>query len=778
MISFRTDFQKNYNQRKARDNSGMGIELPRTIQKDFLWNRNFDLRYNVSRNLKFDFSNTNVNRIDQMDGLEDRKVNPTLYDEIQQELWKNIKSFGRPVDYEHSLNIQYTVPINSLPLLDFTSTMLTYRGNYEWLAGPIMAPSEDMIEVGNTIRNGRTLNITENLNLLTLYNKIPYFKNINQKYQTSTRRYGSKNKAKESKNAPKETKTPKESKTKEVKFTEKKVSFKANIPKSIFHKLGTEKVRILVLTSKGDTIKGETSIVNENRINFKTAKNVSDAEVLVTGTLDNNEPLAKKILDGTTRVLLGIRSIRATYSQNGGTEMPGFLGVPQTFRFGGQDFTPIGSSVSSFAPGLPFLAGWQDDNFALKAAKNGWISQDTTITKQFLNQNSEIWNFGITAEPFSNLKIDITGNRRESKNNSSFILYNSPKNSFEELSKKETGNFEMSVYTLKTAFKEGLGDTLVSELFNQFKGRNRQVILNRINQQRGFVEGEGYSRSPYAGDTTQGVSLNSSDVVIPAFIAAYTGIDPSKIPLTARPGLAWIRPNWRINYNGDPQSIDWMKQIFTSLNFTHSYRAIYSIGNFETNLAYKPDESGLSWVRSQSDKNTESYFIPQLDINSVNIQEDFSPLINIDASFVNDLSANFEMRRNRTLNFSFSNMQLSEMIKNEYSVGIGYRFTGLDMIIKTKRKSEAVSNDVNMRLELTSSDFKTTFRKIKEDKGILQSGMKLFTIDFQADYMISDKLTIKLYYNYKMQNPHLVGGSEGFLGKETKFGLSFNYSIM
>jgi cell surface protein SprA len=348
--------------------------------------------------------------------------------------------------------------------------------------------------------------------------------------------------------------------------------------------------------------------------------------------------------------------------------------------------------------------------------------------------------------------------------------------SFKQLSKKESGNFDMTILTLRTAFKEGLsGNTLNSKLFNQFKYTNRQIIVTRINNERGYVAGEGYTRNP-GGDTINGVSPNSSDVIIPAFIAAYTGIDPAKIPLTARPGLKWIRPYWRINYNGDPQNIEWMKNILTSLNFTHSYRSTYSIGKFETDLAWRPDENGLSWVRSQF--NNEIFFVPQLVINSVNIQEDFSPLINIEMSFVNDLSANFEIRRSRNLNFSFSNMQLSEMIKNEYSIGIGYRFTGLDMIIKTKRKSESVSNDINMRLELSNSDYKTTFRSIKEDNGILQSGTQLFSVDFQADYMISDKLTIKIYYNYKLQNPHLVGGAEGFQQKDSKFGLSFNYSIM
>jgi cell surface protein SprA len=775
LISFRTDLMKKYNQRQARDNSGLGIDLPVTIQKDFLWNRDFDLRWNISRSLKFDFTTKNINRIDQMDGIEDRELFPELYTQIQRELWNQIKSFGRPVDYQHSVDIRYTLPINKLPLLDFTSVTATYRGNYDWGAGPLLDPEVYTIDVGNTIRNGMNINGTAQFNMTTLYNKVPYFKNINQKFQSQQRRYGSK--ARPDANKKEGNPNEKKGKTKEVKFEEKKVSFKANIPKSIFHQLGTEKVKITVLSAKGDTINGTTTIVNENRINFKSDSTLANANVIVNGTLENVESFAQKALERSVKFLIGIQSIRASYSRTGGSEMPGFLGEPQAFHFGSQQLS-LPNGGSSLAPGLPFLMGWQDDNFALMAAGKGWISKDTTILKQFMNQRTENWNFGITFEPIPNVKIDIQGNRVESKNNSSIIQYNDVKNEFEQYSKKETGNFNMSILTIATAFREPLSDSLhsnYSNLFEQFRGENRRIIQSRLNEQRGYVEGVGYSLNP--GDTINGVSQKSSDVIIPALIAAYSGIDASKIPLTARPGLSSIRPNWRINYNGDPRNISWMKDIFTSFNFTHSYKSTYSIGQFETNLAYSPDKNnGFSWVRNQLSE--ERMFVPQLDINSVSIQEDFSPLINIDLGFQNDLSANFEIRKSRILNFSFSNMQLSEMLRNEYSVGIGYRFTGLDMIIKTKRKSETVSNDVNMRLDVSSNNFKTTFRKIDDDKGILQSGTQLFSIDFQADYMVSDKLTIKLYYNYKFQNPHLTGGSEGYLQKDSKFGLSFNYSIM
>jgi len=774
LISFRTDMQKDYFQRQARDNSGFNIQMPVTVSKDFLWNRQFDIRWNLTRNLKIDFSNRNINRIDQMDGIEDRELYPELYNEIRQELWAQIQGFGRPVDYDHSIDVQYTFPINKLPLLDFTSLRGTYKGNYTWAAGPIVDETLYPEDLGNTAANGMNINLTGQLTLTTLYNKVPFLKNINQKYGSSTRRYGSRGRAEQNRRREETQNSQSTGKTKQVSFKEEKVSLKANVPKSIFHKLGTEKVNVVVLGEKGDTIKGTSVVVNENRINFKSATDETNVTVTIRGTIENVESFGQKALERTVRFLTGIQSARVSYTNSGGTEMPGFLGEPQAFRFGSQQLALPGGGLS-LAPGVPFLLGWQDENFALIAANKGWISKDTTTLKQFLSQSTETWNLGLTFEPFANFRIEFSGTRRESSNISSFVQYNSTKGAFEQFSRKETGNFDMSVLTIGTAFREGLGDPN-SELFNKFKNENRQIIQRRLNEQRGFVAGVGYSKSTVPGDTTNGISLNSSDVVIPALLATYCGIDASKMPLTARPGISWIRPNWRINYNGDPQNISWLKDKVTSLNFSHSYRSTYAVGNFETNLEYRPDQSGFSWVRSQLNQG-ENYFVPELDITAITIQENFSPLINLDVSFVNDFSASFQISKSRTMSFSFANMQLSEMKKNEFTVGVGYRFTGLDMIIKTKRKSEKVSNDVNMRLDISSSNYKTFFRKIDE-KGLMQSGTHLYTIDFQSDYMVSDKLTLKLYYKFDFHDPHLKGGAEGYLQKNTEFGLSFNYAIM
>jgi cell surface protein SprA len=773
MISYRTDLSRTYNQRTARNNSGYDIQMPTTVQKDFLWNRYFDFKYDLTRSLQIDFTNKNVSRIDELEGVVDKELDPEYYKDWRRDVFQKILEMGRPVDYQHTLTVNYTIPINKLPLLDWTSARATYTGNYNWLAGPVMASGVDL---GNTIRNGQNMNLSGNLNFLTLYNRVPYFKEVNNKYQ-SFNRYAQRNRQQQTGKDPAKkpvasTKEPEQKKTKEVKYNEKNVDFRADVPKSIFHRMGTQKVEITVLSSKGDTIAGEMTVVDENRINFKPKTTIRGAKVVMKGTKEIDEPFSKKALDFTTRMLLGVRSARVTYAVTGGTELPGF--TPKPYLFGGRNDESTGSML---APTLPFLLGWQDEGFVNTAAKNNWIVRNNTVTKQYIFQNSKTWDFNAQVEPIANVKIDVRGSWREANNTKSDILYNENLQNFDVANRVETGNFEMSILTVKTLFQESIGDSGVtnSVVFNEFATKTRQVIADRINRERGYVEGVGYSRSKFSNDTVNGVSINSSEVIIPAFLSAYTGIDPQKIPLSARPSMKWIRPNWRITYSGNPQQIAWMKDYVQSLNFNHAYSSKYSIGKFETNLKYDQDpNSGYSWVRKEGDG---GQFLPEFDISSVNIQESFSPLINMDIGFVNDMSARFEIRKTRNLNLSFENLQMNEMIKNELTFGIGYRFTGLDMIIKTKKKSETVSNDVNMMLDFTSSNYKTTYRPLNDlTQADLSAGARVYTIDFSADYMVSDKLTVKLYYKYNMNDPHST--QSGYLRSNTQFGLSFNFSIM
>lgn len=776
-LSFRTDLSRSYSEILARNNTTYDIEMPLSVSKDFLWNRYFDFRFNPARSLSIEFSNQNISRIDELEGAMDPSLD--TYEAMRQEIYDNLLKLGRPVDYQHTLNIRYTLPISKLPLMDWVSSDASYQGRYEWNAGSQLG-EDDSLHLGNIATNGMTLNLNANANFLSLYNRIPYLRDINNKYQTTSRSASARREQRQRQEDRNKAKTDENVRTKTVEFSEKKVAFKADVPKSIFHKLGTQKVEVVVIGAKGDTIQGEMTVVNENRINFQTDKNLVNATVYVKGTKEVGESLLKKTLDISTRMLMSIRSIRATYNQTGSTVLPGFL--PEPYLFGGRQYTPredmFGSLPSALAPTVPFLMGWQKESFGLEAANRGWVTTSSSLNEPYLFNNKVSININMQVEPLPNLRIDLNGTRSLAKNSSSYLTYDEAIEAFSVANMKQTGNFDMTIFTLRTAFRrsERLSGEGVqqSELFDEFVNKNRQVIIRRLNEARGYVEGSGYTNYREFDQKYQenGFSETSTDVLIPAFLAAYTGTDPEKIELTPFPSMRFVRPNWTISYSPTPSNISWMKDYINSLSFSHRYRSNYAVSQFETNLAYDENNlSGFSWVRNQLDNK----FVAHYDISSINIQESFAPLASIDIGFVNDFSFRVEYKKTRNLNLEFSNNQLTETIRNEWTFGTGYRFTGLDMILKTKRKSESVSNDINLRLDMSSGNFKSTYRKLADTNPQLFSGLQTLTIDFGADYMLSDRFTMKLYYKFNLSKPHL---STTYETRNTEFGLTFNFSIM
>ena len=79
----------------------------------------------------------------------------------------------------------------------------------------------------------------------------------------------------------------------------------------------------------------------------------------------------------------------------------------------------------------------------------------------------------------------------------------------------------------------------------------------------------------YAG----GFGPYSQDVLIPAFVSAYTGKAPGDVNLNVfktRPKV-----NWRVTYNG-LSKFPALKEIFASFNISHGYSSTLTINNFQT----------------------------------------------------------------------------------------------------------------------------------------------------------------------------------------------------
>ncbi|WP_423129443.1 cell surface protein SprA [Gaoshiqia sp. Z1-71] len=767
-ISYRNELYRYYKEVQTRNISNPNLIIPLTVEKEFLWRRNFDLRHTLTRSLKIDFSSQGTARIDEPEGRMNREDDD--YQMKKDSILTNLLHLGRPVLYHHVINASYQVPINKIQFFNWVTMNARYQAMYDWRAGSI---TDESMELGNIAENSRVIQGNGQLSMLNLYNKVPFLKEVNQKFvstSAATRSSGSRTRAAEQAAAASNVRV------REVEFSKDKLSLKGNSPNLIEHRLKTRDVQVTVLNDRGQRVNGVVDVVDENHIKFTPRIDLEGAKIDIKGkqTLENS--LLYTVSLYTARTLMSLKTLAVTYSSSGGTVLPGFMPEPSIFGSGNYHPDPVmfGDVAASTAPGLPFLLGWQDKNFARDAALKGWITRDTTLNAPYVMSRNETFTIRANIEPIPFLRIDLSANRSFSENTSEYYLYNGSTGLFNATNRTIRGNFTMSVNTWSTAFsKMGGAEVEESDAYREMLD-NRIVIARRLAARRVPNPSEGYD--PEMVNETNGYPVGygptSQEVLIPSFIAAYTGQSPEKVSLEPFPSIWHMRPNWRVTYDGVVSNIKGLNKMARSVNLNHSYRSSYNIGSYITNLSYNDQvyDDGFSYITNQFNGN----FVSQYDINSVSITEQFSPLINVDVNWLNEMSTRVEVKRMRNLTLNFANNQLTEVLSNELSLGFGYRFQKMDLIIKTKNSQKAYSNDLNIRADVSFRKNKTLLRKLTENEDQLTAGQKAVTIKTTADYMLSDRFQLRVYYDKLINNPFT---SQAFPTATTNFGVSFRFTL-
>ena len=203
-----------------------------------------------------------------------------------------------------------------------------------------------------------------------------------------------------------------------------------------------------------------------------------------------------------------------------------------------------------------------------------------------------------------------------------------------------------------------------------------------------------------------------------------------------------MMPNWRINFDG-LSKFEFVQRTFRSINLMHQYRSTYQIGSYTTNMNYFLDQNGINNIRD-----LQNNFIQQYEINVVTINEQFSPLINVDMNWKNSLSTRFEWRKSRTVALNLTSNQVADARINELVIGAGYRFDNVQIILKTGGRQRALKSDLNLRLDLSIRDNKTLARKLIENVNQPVVGQKVFTIGTSADYMLSDRFNLQIFADH------------------------------
>ncbi|MGD9977251.1 MAG: cell surface protein SprA, partial [Bacteroidales bacterium] len=737
-VSFRSDMNRTYFEQQSRNNSNPNEILAPTYSKDFLWDRNYSLNWDFTQSLKFDFNASNTARIDEPDGMVDKKRDRDGYEHWRDSVWHNILRLGRNTLYNHQFNLTYTLPLSKIPLVDWTSATARYTGTYRWEAGAELADTSSF-DPGNKIQNSNNMQLNGQVNLTNLFNKVGYLKRINQDFDRRAR--GA---------------TPK---TVTAKYEQDGVNLRAKVAKSIFHKLKTERVTVKVYDEKGKEVKVTAEVKNDQRITIKADQEYKNCKVVVEGKVPEKTSPIKFITEGAVRLMMSVKNISLSYSETNGTLLPGYK--PGTKFLGTETFNGL------TAPGWRFVSGMQDPDFAWKAAENGWLTLDTSFNTPAIFTHSENVNFRSTIEPIPGFKIDLSANRVYARSHSE--TYRADLNgSIHSYDPVTTGSFSISVISLGTAF-EGSNRDEHSRVFERMKS-NRLTIAERLSSKR--VPNPAQNSDPGIPDPNtnfpDGYGPLSQDVLRASFLAAYTNKSASKVTLRDFPRIPM--PNWQLTYDGLAK-IKPFKNYFKTFTITHGYRSLYTIGSFSVNSSYVPDDDGFSYARDLNNN-----FYPKRDISNVSINEQFNPLIGFDVGWQNNLTTRLEVNKSRSLAMSFSSTQLTEIYGNELIIGAGYRFESLPLIFKAEDGGKkALKSDLRLTVDLSIRENTTVLRKLVEDTNETIAGQRINTIKTSADYRISEQVTVRLYFDRVVNAPKV---SKTYKTTNTSFGFSVRFEMV
>ncbi len=442
------------------------------------------------------------------------------------------------------------------------------------------------------------------------------------------------------------------------------------------------------------------------------------------------------------KLITSLKNMSGSYSTTQGTILPGFNPTPQY----------LGQNFDVGAPGFDFIFGLQDPDYRFKAAKNGWMSTDPRIVNPYLQNYQEAITARALVEPFEDFKIEINATKNYSKSLTSYFKYDPDSNGgmYRDFGTPiEQGSYGISYNIIRTAFSKE-NDQGVTEVFQQFE-RNRIDIARRLAQEKGI---------PIYGDTfPAGYGPFQQDVLIPAFLAAYSGVSTQSVGLS--PFQNFPLPNWRITYNG-LSKLKFIKEFASNINIQHSYQSSYNVAGFQT---------VMDTARNTTLSND---YAPNYVIRQIAITERFGPLFGIDVTLISNITGSIKYNRDRTLNLALGNRQLNEQKGEEFVFGLGYRTNKLDVPLFVGGRKLKLTNDITVRFDFSIRTNQTKIRNLDRPSNDPVLGQTIYSLKPTIDYQINEKLMLRLYFDRRKTIPYT---SNSYVTIITSGGFSIKYTI-
>ncbi len=738
-ISFLTSMNRYYYEQQTRSETDLMFQLPVSVSKNWLWDRQLSLSWNPLKSLSVSFNSNTSARIEETIGAVNRKLFPDKYREWKDTVWQSIRSMGTPWSYNQTFTAQYKAPFSKIAFLDFLSANAAYNATYRWERGATI----DGVKLGNSIANQAAWTADGRLNFESFYNKIPILKEVTKRFANT-----------------RTTQQPKKAKR-----FERTYKLKPDTSIVIRHNLRTSRTKVSATTVEGKPVAIKTRTIDGNSLEVLT-RGEQNLKFTVVEVLKTEKSLWRDISEYALRLATSPRSLSVRYRNTRSLSLPLF--APEIGNIFGQT-----RSAGPMSPGLDFAFGFTDESYINKALDRGWLITDDGQTSPAIWANTNELNIEANFELFKGFKVQLTFNRTDNRNSQIQFMYAGMPTSL-------SGSYTKTHCAIATALRSSKADDgYRSEAFDRFleyipevRSRVEALYAGTSYPSTGFMDGNPYAGMPFSPEVGT-VSETSGDVLIPAFIAAYTGRSAEKQTLDPFPSFSAVLPNWRITYDG-LLNMGNMRSIFKNFTLSHAYQCTYSVGSYS---------SFLNWA--QAGGANRGFTLDELsgnpipsspyNISSVAITERFAPLVGVSMTFKNELQVNAEYRDQRTLTLNTSAGQVVEAAQRGITIGAGYKIVGFNTVLKMKGSQTGVSNDLTLNADFSFQHNSALIRRIEENYTQPTSGTNSLNINFTASYILSKRLTVSAYFDHQVNTPIVTTGS--YPTTSSSYGISFNLSL-
>ncbi|HTN38049.1 MAG TPA: cell surface protein SprA [Arachidicoccus sp.] len=614
-------------------------------------------------------------------------------------MWANFWNGGRNTQYSQKAAFAYNLPLDKLPFADWISMQYSYSVTYDWVGASLLAAS-----LGNVIENGNNTNINGQFDFRKLYGKSKFIKAA---LDTSS------------------------------------LALKVDsVNNDDIKKLDS---LIKNLPSRKTVIKGLKG--RERKAALTNWRRMKSAIRMAKLAINKKQVVrTSKAVSAAVRLLTMIKSISVTYSTGYTSRLPGYM---DSTRALGQDW-------HSGQPGLGYIFGKQPTKAWLEAkARDHVLSTDpffNDLYRQTYNQN---FNINAQLEPVPDLLIDLSLMKSFNKDYSELFKDTSGGGGFEHLSPYSAGGFTVSYASFHSLFEQPKAGQ-VSASFQQFSDF-RKIISGRLAAQNPYYNGE-----MDADGFAKGYGRYAQNVLIPAFLAAYTGKSPNTIGLVAPTnvdiktnplGDIFPLPNWNITYAGLTR-IGALSTIFSNITLKSGYNGTLSMNSFTSALNFQDRlMRGMPGFIDPVSGNYVPYFL----IPNITISENYSPLIGVDITLANQSNFSFEYSKTRQLSLSLIDYQVSEVNTTEYSLGFNWtkHNAKLPFLPKPKKTTDGVGNDLTFGLDMAMSDQLNSSTTLDQTNGYSTGGQKVISLSPSINYVLNNRINLKFFFNQTRNIPYV-----------------------